>query len=91
LLEHWNFPPLLVESVRFHHEPHRAGLFPVGASLVHVADVVAHASELGSSGESVVPRLDGSAWNQLGIEIASLGALVDELDRQFDDAIALFL
>ena len=91
LLEHWCFPPLLVETVRCHHAPERAGQFPMAASLVHVADIVAHSLELGASGEPVPPKLEQVAWNRLGLEASILGTLVNELDRQFDDAVSLFL
>ena len=63
----------------------------MAASLVHVADIVAHSLELGASGEPVPPKLEQVAWNRLGLEASILGTLVNELDRQFDDAVSLFL
>jgi putative nucleotidyltransferase with HDIG domain len=42
LLERWNFPVAVVSAVRFHHSPESAGDFSRVASLVTIADRLAH-------------------------------------------------
>jgi putative nucleotidyltransferase with HDIG domain len=84
LMERWRFPDALREAVRFHHEPRRATRFPVEAAAVHVADVVAHILQWGRSGRPLVPRLDTSAWQVLGLATALVPIVVEEADRQID-------
>jgi putative nucleotidyltransferase with HDIG domain len=38
--EHWNFPPDMVQAVRWHHEPNSATSGQQAVDIVHVADVL---------------------------------------------------
>lgn len=91
LLAHWLFPAAMVETVRWHHAPGVTASHPQEASIVHVADILAHSLELGASGEALPPRLEMDAWNRLNLGTASLRTVVNEVDRQFDDALSLFI
>ncbi len=89
LLDHWNMPGSLQEAVRFHHAPARAGRYPVEAAAVHVGDILANALRIGSSGECFVPPLVPEAWDALGIDVQLLPSIVQEVERQFEDALHL--
>ncbi|MBI3417506.1 MAG: HDOD domain-containing protein [Verrucomicrobia bacterium] len=91
LLERWLFAPAVVDTVRWHHAPHAAARYPLEASMIHVADILAHSLELGFSGEPLPPTLEMDAWNRLNLGPASLRTVVKEVDRQFDDALSLFI
>lgn len=41
LLQSWNFPETILNSIRYHHEPHRAP-HPEQAALIYAANVVAY-------------------------------------------------
>ncbi|MCX5769507.1 MAG: HDOD domain-containing protein [Candidatus Hydrogenedentes bacterium] len=49
LAEHWNLPHVIVESIRFHHEPHNALADGRLASLTSWADFVTYQSGLGEN------------------------------------------
>ncbi len=85
----WNLPATLEDMVTFHHDPFRASRYPVEAAVVHVADVLAHALRLGTSGERAVPPLDAGAWAALGIPTAGLRALLDQAELQVSGAVQL--
>ena len=85
LLNMWGLPQVLGNLVSAHHAPAgcRSGLRE--AAVPHFGNIVAHALELGESGNPFVPPLDATAWNALGIEPNSLMKLVTDLDAQFED------
>jgi HD-like signal output (HDOD) protein len=85
LLRHWALPQSLVESVAWHHDPLEAQRHPLEAAIVHVADIVAQALHLGTSGERYVPPLSPAAWDLLDLPVTMMATVVDEVDEQFDD------
>ena len=91
LLQTWRLPDRLEEVVTFHHSPSLARRFPVDAAIVHIADILAHALELGSAGEYYVPPLDEQAWQSLGLPSSILPTALDQVDRQWQDALHTIL
>ena len=85
LLEAWNLPEDLQEMVRWHHAPADAQRYPREAAVVHVADIIATAMELGNSGDPVVSPLVPGAWEQFGLSPTVLGALAEQVDRQVNE------
>jgi len=86
LLENWKLPASLEETVAYHHNPIAASRFPVEAAVVHVADIIAHAMQLGNSGEQLVPPLNPQAWDRTGISPEQLPDILNHIDRQFSEA-----
>lgn len=91
LLRHWKIPPRVAEPVEFHHRCQRAKQYPREASILHLADIIAHALELGSSGEIFVPRLEPDVWNGLHLSPYFLPSLVKQIDTTYAEIVqALF-
>jgi hypothetical protein len=61
------------------------------AAIVHIADILAHGMQFGSSGENFVPPLDERAWELLDMPISSLSPIVDQLDRDLSDIEKIIL
>ena len=89
LLRRWKIPARVAQPVECHHNPHRAEQYPREASLLHFADVVAHALQIGNSGERLVPELDGSVWERLSVSCHYLPTLVQQVDSTFNDTVQL--
>ncbi len=89
LMKHWSMPEALVESLAYHHMPTKAERFPVEAATMHVADILATALELGSSGERFVPPVSAGAWTRLGLEATSVAFAVEEVERQYAASVQL--
>lgn len=87
LLRHWKIPPRVAEPVERHHNCHLAGHYPREAAVLHVADLVAHALQLGNSGETLVPELDPGVWDRLQVSYHYLPTLVQQIDATFDETI----
>lgn len=79
LASHWRFPDELVEAIDNHHSPggDGAGLL---ADIVHVADVLSRALDIGDSGDDLVTPLSESAWKHLGLQWQRLRELLPEID-----------
>lgn len=89
LMDHWKMPEALRAAVRLHHDPRRAERYPMEAATVHVADLMATALQLGSSGERLVPPVSAGAWAKLGIDPGVMGFAVEDVDRQYSAAVHL--
>jgi putative nucleotidyltransferase with HDIG domain len=85
VLHAWGLPPSLTEMVRCHHTPADARRYPVEAAVVHVADVIVTALELGNGGDEAVPRLSPTAWKCLALPESVLGVVAEQVERQVDD------
>lgn len=87
----WNFPPHLVNAIRFHHTPMETNAFQVEASIIHLADFIVHLIELGSTGEQRIPPLNRSAWKRLDFSTSVLEKLIEESEYQLTDVLNIFL
>ncbi len=91
LLRKWKIPPRIAEPVEFHHRCLRAEQYPRETSILHIADFIAHALEIGGSGELFVPQLDSAIWNGLNLSPNLLSSLIKQIDTTFNETLhALF-
>ena len=89
LLKQWRIPAIISEPVSCHHAPEQAELFPMETSLLHVADVIGHALQVGCSSEAFVPPLDVSSWERLAIPVSMLSTIITQADAQLTEALAI--
>ncbi len=87
LVRLWNLPPSLEEVVLHHHTPSLAERHPTDTVIIHVADIIAHAMELGNSGEGLIPLFDAVGFEKTGLTINILSLLMNQLDHQYHDAV----
>ena len=64
LAEHWELPPGIVAAIRGHHAPD-AALDSTLVPLVHVAEVLCNALDLGNRAENRVTYISSAACKQL--------------------------
>ena len=89
LLKRWKLPVLLEEAVCYHHNPGEAQN-PLEPSIVHLADVMANAVGVGSSGERFVPPLEAGAWEEIGLSANVLEVIMKQADRQTEEIFTFF-
>ena len=89
LLKRWGIPAVITEPVACHHNPGRATQFPLESSLMHVADVIGHAMQVGTSGEPFIPPLDQPSWERLAIPVGMLSTILTQTDAQLTEALAI--
>lgn len=89
LLKRWKIPPRVAEPVGSHHDCAKAEEYPREASILHLADIIAHALEIGHSGERFVPQLDGAVWERLQLSCYLLPTLVQQLDACYAETVSV--
>lgn len=91
LLRKWRLPVSLQEGVAYHHTPHLATRYSEDAATVHIADIVANAFKMGSSGEPTVPPFVPQAWERLGLPVDQLPYIAEQLEAHYSAAVDIFL
>ena len=89
MLKAWNFPFVLETSIRHHHAPMGSPSFRETA-IVHFSDVLAWALAHARP-ENIVPPLNATVWESLGLPAVTLSAVVEQLDFLYDQTAKYFL
>ena len=87
LMENWGLSLAQVEGVKFKHTPSEAPNYGMEASILHLANIVACALNMGSVGDVSVPPLNRSAWDRIGLKPAVMQTLVWEIEDQFEELL----
>ena len=90
LAERWNLPPKLISVILHHHQPSAAGRFAFEAAIVHLADILCRALNIGYAGDNKMPALDRPAWDNLRIRSEAIESLLASINTEFDE-ISLFI
>ncbi len=91
LLDAWRIPSAIQEAVAYHHMPVLNQRVLFEAAVVHVADILAHALQFGTSGEVRVPALVPRAWDAIGLPVTVVPEILGELERQFHGVVQAML
>lgn len=91
LLKKWKLPDSIVSAVYYHHMPSVSSGDIIGPGIIHIADMITHALQFGSSGEGFVPALNEKAWNALDLDVEILGPLIEQLHVQHNEAVKYIL
>ena len=91
LMKKWKLPPVLWNTIKYHHVPSQASGYQVEAGIVHLADIIAHGLELGASGEKYVPSMDKKIWGMLDMDINLVPIAVDQVYVQYEEAVKYML
>jgi HD-like signal output (HDOD) protein len=89
LLKKWKIPTSICEPVTCHHNPASAEQFRLETALIHLADIICHAMELGQGAEWGVPPLDENAWERLGLSAHMLGNVIKQAEIQISETFAI--
>lgn len=89
LLKKWKIPASIAEPVACHHTPGSAEQFRLETALVHCADIICHAMEIGQGAEWVVPPLDEAAWERLALSPHILATVLKQSEAQIADAFSI--
>ena len=91
LMQKWKLPNEVTTAVNYHHNPSSSKGDVVTASIIHIADIISHSLQLGSSGQLLVPKLNNKAWDVLGLDVEIIGAVIEQLNVQYNDAVKYIL
>jgi len=82
LLKKWKIPFAIENNVFYHHNPSGANN-QTHATIVHLADIIAHSLEIGTSGERFVPNFDHKAFDSLGLSPSCFDSVIRLATHQF--------
>jgi len=85
-LQAWNFPTALVDGIRYHHLPRKNNL---EASIIHMADAIAHAAFLGCSGAYQLAPVVSTAWETINFSRPSLETLIKMAEYQEKELVSI--
>ena len=84
LAQHWNFSQTIQYAITGHHEPDALGGGSL-ASLIHVADAIAHALDLGGMEDDLVSPVSLLAWHGVGQHAESYMRVFRETELEFEE------
>lgn len=87
LAAQWKFPPVIREAIRAHHAP-GADAQPL-ARVTHVANVFAHALDLGGVERDFVPPVDPASWQALHLTEPDLPGVLAAIDAQAQSVMGM--
>ncbi|MFH1624598.1 MAG: HDOD domain-containing protein [Pseudomonadota bacterium] len=90
LTERWKLPIQLVESIAFHHEPGLSARFKREAAVIHLADILCRAKNIGSGGDNEIPPLDRGSWEVLELKLSAIEPMMEEIEEEYEN-LALIL
>ncbi len=91
LLKKWKLPNDIVASVCYHHMPSVSSTDVITPGIIHIADIITHALEFGSSGERFVPTLNEKSWDALDLDVEILSSSIEQIDVQHTEAVKYIL
>ncbi len=89
LLEQWNIPAALCETVACHHDISKAEEARLDAAIVHIANVIASRAELSDEDDGPVPEVDPKAWDLTGLNEDMLTQIAEEAAPMFAESWSL--
>jgi putative nucleotidyltransferase with HDIG domain len=84
LAQHWNFSGTMLQAIAHHHDPETTGAGFL-ATIVHVANAIAHALDLAGEEMELVPAVSSVAWTALGLGEESYLHVFRETELQFEE------
>lgn len=84
LAKRWGLPTWQAGAIHWHHAPSSAprGRPRDGANVVHLADVVVSALQIGNGGERAANPLDLAAWESSGLTDERVAYFIADMERQ---------
>jgi putative nucleotidyltransferase with HDIG domain len=90
LAAHWNFSDTIRLAIAGHHAPDEPGAGSL-ATIVHIADAIAHALDLSQQEDDLVPPLSEFAWDALKFDEATYLHVFRETELEFDEISLILL
>lgn len=94
LFTRWKLPASLVNAVGRHHSPALPGTqdnSAPDAAIIQLADILAIALGMGTSGSLLVPPMRAETWQALNLPLGALAASARQAERQMSDIVHAFL
>lgn len=88
LSERWQLPDSFAGVIGYHNSPANSKVdtrLQILIAVVHIADILVHALELGNGGDSFIPQIDDASWELLGFSKSYIEIIMSETKKGFED------
>jgi putative nucleotidyltransferase with HDIG domain len=85
LAEKWNLPTKLVQIIGNHHQPNVASSFAMETAIVHLADILCRALNMGFGGDNKIPPMNRFAWESLKLQSSAIENLMLTMQNEYGD------
>ncbi len=82
----WNLPPDLQHAVSYHHTPSKSRDHYEITAIVHCADIIVRAMDLGNGGDNKIPCISDDVWETFSLNEKELPSLLQDIDENFEKA-----
>ncbi len=83
LAKKWQLSDDLVQVISMHHDPDKTTDEYWGiTALCHIANYTCNQQKLGDAGDSESPSFSEHIWKQLGLSVADISDLVDQIEEE---------
>jgi HD-like signal output (HDOD) protein len=82
-VRHWELPSFLEGAIARHHHPQESSGQDLVIFMVHIADILVRAMDIGNGGDEKIPVMNKSAWVLCGMNWAVLPSLCHRIDESF--------
>jgi putative nucleotidyltransferase with HDIG domain len=86
IAERWNLPKELQNAVKNHHYQTQDKDFSTVTGIVHAADILVRALDIGNGGDNKIPQISDVVWTNLGFESIQLHTLLEDIESEVDKA-----
>jgi putative nucleotidyltransferase with HDIG domain len=86
IAERWNLPKELQNAVKNHHYQTQDKDFSTVTGIVHAADILVRALDIGNGGDNKIPQMSDAVWTNLGFESIQLQTLLEDIESEVDKA-----
>jgi putative nucleotidyltransferase with HDIG domain len=83
IAQKWRFPPNLIDIIEYHHKPHLSKRAPLGAAIVHLADILVKARGFGFAGDRLIVSVNPGAWDTLALSESDIKEILLEAEDSF--------
>ncbi len=85
----WRLPPPLIRMIGGHHAP-SANHYALESSLMHVADLLAHACGHEVNLVNEIPPMQSKAWEETGLKEDVIAPTIRQVDAEFREIVQIF-
>lgn len=83
MAQKWRFPSNLIDIIEYHHKPHLSKRAPLGAAIVHLADILVKARGFGFAGDRLIVSVNPAAWDTLALSESDIKEILLEAEDSF--------
>lgn len=83
LSDRWNLPSIIAHVILHHHSPGEAKDYVKEVAIVHFADILCRALDIGSGGDNKIPMIDGTAWESINLRLSDIEPIMIEMEEEF--------